>query len=208
MIIESIKKYKWEGKKALIVEDDPSAAFLLSEILHHTSMQVEIVNSGLDAVEKCKIDPGIDVVLLDLQIPGISGFEAATLIKQIRADLPIIAQSAYALIEEKERAIRNVAQTRQELEDSSARFENLKERIVGQGEKRKQAIIAEAHRESKMLFDNAKRKIDSQVRQAQRALQSEMIDIAVNLARERLPGVVTEKDNQKFLDQFLKSMAG
>ena len=105
MIIESIKKYNWEGKKALIVEDDPSAAFLLSEILQHTSMQVETVNTGLDAVEKCKTDPAIDVVLLDLQIPGISGFEAATQIKQVRQDLPIIAQSAYALIEEKERAI-------------------------------------------------------------------------------------------------------
>jgi CheY-like chemotaxis protein len=56
-------------------------------------------------VEKCKTDPSIDVVLMDLQIPGISGFEAAKLIKQERADLPIIAQSAYALIEEKERAI-------------------------------------------------------------------------------------------------------
>ncbi len=105
MIIESIKKYKWEGKKALIVEDDPAAAFLLSEILQHTRMQVEIVSSGLEAVEKCKSDPSIDVVLLDLQIPGISGFEAATMIKQLREDLPIIAQSAYALIEEKERAI-------------------------------------------------------------------------------------------------------
>ena len=85
MIIESIKKYQWKGKKALIVEDDPSAAFLLSEILQYTSMQVETVNSGIDAVEKCKTDPDIDVVLLDLQIPGISGFEAATRIKKIRA---------------------------------------------------------------------------------------------------------------------------
>lgn len=105
MIIESIKKYKWDGKKALIVEDDPSAAFLLSEILKHTSILVEIVDSGLDAVEKCKTDLSIDIVLLDLQIPGISGFKAATLIKQERPDLPIIAQSAYAFIEEKESAI-------------------------------------------------------------------------------------------------------
>ena len=105
MISESIRKYNWEGKKALIVEDDPSAAFLLSEILHHTRMKVETVDNGLDAIEKCKNDPDIDVVLLDLQIPGISGFEAATQIKQLREDLPIIAQSAYALIEEKERAI-------------------------------------------------------------------------------------------------------
>jgi CheY-like chemotaxis protein len=105
MISESIKKYNWEGRKALIVEDDPSAAFLLSEILGHTRMQVETVNTGWDAIEKCKNDPEIDVVLLDLQIPGISGFEAAAQIKEIRHDLPIIAQSAYALIEEKERAI-------------------------------------------------------------------------------------------------------
>ena len=105
MIIESIKKYNFKGKKALIVEDDPSAAFLLTEILQHTNIQVVLVNSGLDAVEKCRKDPEFDIVLLDLQIPGISGFEAATLIKQIRDDLPIIAQSAYALIEEKERAI-------------------------------------------------------------------------------------------------------
>jgi CheY-like chemotaxis protein len=105
MIIESIRKYNWKGKKVLIVEDDPSAAFLLSEILQHTCMDVETVDSGIDAVEKCKNDPSIDVVLLDLQIPGISGFEAATLIKQVREDLPIIAQSAYAMIEEKERAI-------------------------------------------------------------------------------------------------------
>ena len=42
---------------------------------------------------------------MDLQIPGISGFEAATQIKKLRQDLPIIAQSAYAFLEEKERAI-------------------------------------------------------------------------------------------------------
>ena len=105
MISESIRKYNWEGKKALVVDDDPAAAFLLSEILQHTRMRVETVNTGLDAVEKCRTDPDIDVVLLDLQIPGMSGFEAATQIKQLRQDLPIIAQSAYALLEEKEKAI-------------------------------------------------------------------------------------------------------
>jgi CheY-like chemotaxis protein len=105
MIIESIKKYNWKGKKALIVEDDPSAAFLLKEILQHTNIKVVVVDSGLEAIDKCREDPDIDVVLLDLQIPGVSGFEAATLIKQARKDLPIIAQSAYALIEEKEKAI-------------------------------------------------------------------------------------------------------
>lgn len=118
-----------------------------------------------------------------------------------------IAHDIRRMEEEKEQAARKVAEAHKKIEDSSVRFENLKERIIRQGEKRKQAIIAEAQSESKILLESVKRKIDSQVRQAKSTLRSEIIDMAVNLAIERLPGQVTEKDNQKLLDQFLKSTA-
>jgi len=118
-----------------------------------------------------------------------------------------IAHDIQRMEEEKEQAARKVAEAHKKLEDSSIRFENLKERIIRQGENRKQAIITEAQRESKILLEGAKRKIDSQVLQAENTLRSEMIDMAVNLAIERLPGQVTEKDNQKLQDQFLKSTA-
>lgn len=115
-----------------------------------------------------------------------------------------IARNIQRMEEEKEQAALKVAEVHKKLEDSSIRFENLKERIIRQGERRKQAIIDEAHRESKILLEGAKRKIDSQMMQAQSTLRAEMIELAVNLAIERLPGHLTEEDNQKLLDQFLK----
>ncbi len=118
-----------------------------------------------------------------------------------------IAHAIQRMEKEKEQAALKVAEVHKKLADSSIRFENLKERIIRQGEKRKQAIIAEARRESEILLEGAKRKIDSQVLQAESTLRSEMIDMAVNQALERLPGQVTENDNQKLLDQFLKSTA-
>ena len=118
-----------------------------------------------------------------------------------------IARDIQRMEKEKEQAALKVAEVHKKLADSAIRFENLKERIIRQGEKRKRAIIAEAHRESEILLEGAKRKIDSKVRQAESALRSEMIDMAVNAAIERLPGQLTENDNQKLLDQFLKRTA-
>jgi two-component system cell cycle response regulator DivK len=106
MISRSIKKYNWKGKKVLIVEDDPAGSFLLSEILAHTEIEVRQVENGKEAVEICRNDPGIDIVLMDMQVPGMSGFDAVVEIRKIRRELPIIAQSAFIYGEEKERALR------------------------------------------------------------------------------------------------------
>jgi CheY-like chemotaxis protein len=106
MIVRSIKKYNWKGKKVLIVEDDPAGSFLLSEILAHTEIDVHLVQSGAEGVRVCKVDREIDIVLLDMQTPGMSGYDAAREIRKIRNDLPIIAQSAFVLTEEKEKAIK------------------------------------------------------------------------------------------------------
>ncbi len=105
MVVRSIKKYNWKGKKVLILEDDPAASFLLSEILAHTRIKVQTVENGSDAVKVCRNDPEIDIVLLDMQVPGISGYEAAREIRKIRKELPIIAQSAFVMTEDKERAL-------------------------------------------------------------------------------------------------------
>ena len=105
MITNSIRKYNWKGKKALIVEDDPAGSFLLSEILAHTQIEIQIVENGIEAVSVCRIDPDFDIVLLDMQVPGMSGYEAAKEIRKIREDLPIIAQSACIMTEDKDRAL-------------------------------------------------------------------------------------------------------
>jgi CheY-like chemotaxis protein len=105
MVVRSIKKYNFKGKKALIVEDDPAGLLLLAEILAHTGVEVLKAENGRDAVELCRSDPGIDIVLLDMQVPGISGFEVAVEIRKMRSEIPIIAQSAFVSGEEKARAL-------------------------------------------------------------------------------------------------------
>jgi two-component system cell cycle response regulator DivK len=106
MIVSSIKKYNWKGKKVLIVEDDPVNSLLLSEILSHTEIEVRQVENGKEAVEICRNDPAINIVLMDMQVPGLSGFDAVVEIRKTCRELPIIAQSAFVYGEEKERALR------------------------------------------------------------------------------------------------------
>ena len=105
MTVNFIKDYNWKDKKVLIVEDDAAGSLLLSEILRKTNIVVRVVESGNEAVEICRNDQDINILILDMQTPGISGYEAAKQIRKTRKDLPIIAQSAFVLQEEKERAM-------------------------------------------------------------------------------------------------------
>ena len=104
MVLDSIRKYVWKGKKVLIIEDDLSSVFLLTEILQHTGIDILTVADGRDAIDTFRKYRDIDIVLLDLLLPEVTGFEIARQLKVIR-NIPIIAQSAYALIEDKDRAL-------------------------------------------------------------------------------------------------------
>ncbi|OQY03007.1 MAG: hypothetical protein B6I20_05935, partial [Bacteroidetes bacterium 4572_117] len=57
-----------------------------------------------EAVEMCKEKTEIDFVLMDMKMPIMTGFEATKLIKKIRPDLPIVAQTAYSTSDEKKQA--------------------------------------------------------------------------------------------------------
>jgi F-type H+-transporting ATPase subunit b len=100
-----------------------------------------------------------------------------------------------------------VRETRKELEDSAARFELLKERIIRMGQRRKQEIIDNAHQESRIILESAQRKIEGRILRAKNALRSDMVDAAIDLAIQRLPQHVTADDNRKWVDRYLKSTA-
>ena len=91
------------------------------------------------------------------------------------------------------------------LEQSGDRFESLKERTMAQGQKNKQKIIADAHQEGKILLKSAKRKIENQINNARNALKVELVDSAIELALERMPKEITPEDNQKWVDDFMRS---
>jgi len=87
-------EYNWEGKKILIAEDEFANFFLLQEMLSPTNIKVHHAEDGIQALEACQKND-IDVVLMDLKMPNMNGFEATKEIKSIYHRLPIIAQTAY-----------------------------------------------------------------------------------------------------------------
>ncbi len=100
MMGEKIDTYLWKEKQILIAEDVESNFIYLREILRPTRVQIHWARNGKEAVEICKENNKIDLVLMDILMPEMDGYEAARQIKKSRSELPIIAQTAYSLEEE------------------------------------------------------------------------------------------------------------
>jgi CheY-like chemotaxis protein len=86
--------YNWLGYTILIVEDNFISFKLLEVLLRNSQVIIHHADNGLKAIEKVKLFPEINLVLMDIQLPIINGYEATAEIKKIRADLPVIAQTA------------------------------------------------------------------------------------------------------------------
>jgi two-component system cell cycle response regulator DivK len=97
--------YHWPGKKILIAEDDPASCRLFSMLLRKSGSELITTDNGLEAVQICEQDSGISLVLMDIQLPVMDGYTATAKIKEIRAELPVIAQTAYALQENKQKCL-------------------------------------------------------------------------------------------------------
>ncbi len=94
-----------EGKKILVVEDDIYVIKYLELALKPLNLKIVVTNNGEEAVNYVKNDPEITIVLMDLRMPVMGGLEATRLIKQLRPELPVIAQTAFALAGDKEKAL-------------------------------------------------------------------------------------------------------
>lgn len=93
-------KKKWNTKTILIVEDNSASYLLLKNYLLETEANLILANDGDKAVKLFKENNNIDLVLMDIQLPVMNGYEATKQIKKLRKDLPIIAQTAHALPED------------------------------------------------------------------------------------------------------------
>jgi CheY-like chemotaxis protein len=92
-------------KTVLIVEDEEMNYLLLERFLSNINFIILHARHGQEAIEYCIKNPYIDIVLMDLKIPGIDGFEATKQIKEFRPELPVIAQSAYTSDNDIEKAM-------------------------------------------------------------------------------------------------------
>lgn len=95
-------KYNFSKNEILIVEDVDSNFELLKIILQPTHAKIHRAKNGIEAVNICKDNASIDLVLMDIQLPLLNGLDATMRIKQSRPKLPIVAQTAFAMAEEKE----------------------------------------------------------------------------------------------------------
>jgi PAS domain S-box-containing protein len=95
-------EYNWKGRTILIVEDDIHSFKYLNEVLRKTQATIVHASNGHKAVEMVNITP-IDLVVMDIQLPGMDGLEATKIIKDIRPELPVIAQTAFAMSGDREK---------------------------------------------------------------------------------------------------------
>lgn len=81
----------------LIAEDEETNYLFLSEFLGKKGYAVIRAENGLESVDIIKSKKKIDLILMDIKMPVMNGYEATRLIKELKPEIPIIAQTAYAL---------------------------------------------------------------------------------------------------------------
>ncbi|WP_250479152.1 MULTISPECIES: response regulator [unclassified Caballeronia] len=96
-----------DGRRVLLVDDDIRNIFSLSSALEHQGLKVDIGRNGFEAIEALDKNPDIDVVLMDVMMPGMDGLEAT---RRIREDarfkkLPVIAITAKAMKDDQEQCL-------------------------------------------------------------------------------------------------------
>jgi len=109
-------------------------------------------------------------------------------------------------LEEKKRAIeKRIEETQRELEAGQDRLALIKKRIVADGKRRKEELIAGAKEESSVLIQSAKHSIDAIIRDAGVRIRSDLVDMAADIALEKIPTIITAQDHERFVQNWLNS---
>lgn len=86
----------------MVVEDEDANYTYVAEILSDTHVTLIHASTAEDAIALAKTSRKIDLILMDMRLPGINGFDATKLIKKIRKTVPVIALTAYAMENERQ----------------------------------------------------------------------------------------------------------
>ncbi len=95
----------WSSKTFLIAEDSILNYTYLEALFQKTKVNILWAKDGKEAVDLCRENKKIDLVLMDIKMPVLSGLEAIVEIKKFRKELPIIVQTAYAMPEDREKSL-------------------------------------------------------------------------------------------------------
>jgi CheY-like chemotaxis protein len=99
------------GRKVLVVDDDIRTIFAMTSLLEHQRMQVLSAESGREAIALLEKTPDIDIVLMDIMMPEMDGYDTMQAIRRIEAfkSLPIVALTAKAMKGDREKCIESGA---------------------------------------------------------------------------------------------------
>jgi PAS domain S-box-containing protein len=103
-----MNKENWDlnRKVILIAEDDKFSFEVLKAILAKTKARLLYARNGKEAVELFKTEPVIDLILMDIQMPEMNGYEATRIIKGINKNVPVISQTAYKMEHNREESLK------------------------------------------------------------------------------------------------------
>lgn len=96
------KRPDWKDKKIIIAEDDHANYKYLELLFASTGLKIIHAPDGRSAIDFFQSEPDIDLILMDIRMPGIDGYEATEKIKSMKSDVPIIAVTAFAMSGEKQ----------------------------------------------------------------------------------------------------------
>ncbi len=89
----------------LVVEDEEYSSMHLSILMKDKVKSIKTAENGIEAIDACKNDSGIDLILMDIKMPKMGGLEATKNIRKFNTDVVIIAQTAHVLEGDKEKAL-------------------------------------------------------------------------------------------------------
>ncbi len=89
----------------LVAEDDEVSFIFLTKLLAGKNLKFIHARNGKEAVDFCQSNPKISLVMMDIKMPVMDGYEATRIIKSFRPDLPIIAVTAFAFAEDRDKAL-------------------------------------------------------------------------------------------------------
>ena len=93
-----------ESSKILLVEDNKTNQEIILGLLENSAIDIDIANNGQEAVDKVKENPDkYELILMDIQMPIMGGYEATKLIKELNNEMIIIALTANAMVEDIEK---------------------------------------------------------------------------------------------------------
>lgn len=91
------KNYYWEDYTFLVVEDEIVNYKFIELTLKRTNAKVLHAKNGLEAIDFIKSNPSIDIILMDIELPLLNGYDATQQIRELNEQILIIAQTAYAM---------------------------------------------------------------------------------------------------------------